>query len=83
MVHIVTLTGPSQLAASSLTSGNQVVTLTAQQQVCMTVDMKGEAIPIQAWTGPEGSRRLRLPEFLDSQQMRIASGNKMPTRCNR
>jgi hypothetical protein len=22
-----------------------------------------EAIPIQAWTGPEGSRRLRLPEL--------------------
>jgi len=24
---------------------------------------KGKAIPIQAWTGPEGSRRLRLPDF--------------------
>jgi hypothetical protein len=24
---------------------------------------KGKAIPLQAWTGPEGSRRLRLPEF--------------------
>jgi len=25
--------------------------------------MKGEAIPVQAWTGPEGSRRLRLTDF--------------------
>jgi len=25
---------------------------------------KGKAIPVQAWTGPEGSRRLRLPRFL-------------------
>jgi len=22
-----------------------------------------QAIPLQAWTGPEGSRRLRLPDF--------------------
>jgi len=26
-------------------------------------DVKGKAIPLQAWTGPEGSRRLRLPYF--------------------
>jgi len=24
---------------------------------------KGKAIPLQAWTGPKGSRRLRLPDF--------------------
>ena len=24
---------------------------------------KGKAILLQAWTGPEGSRRLRLPDF--------------------
>ena len=24
---------------------------------------KGKAIPLQAWTGPEGSRRLRLADF--------------------
>ena len=24
---------------------------------------KGKVIPLQAWTGPEGSRRLRLPDF--------------------
>ena len=24
---------------------------------------KGKAIPLQAWTNPEGSRRLRLPDF--------------------
>jgi len=24
---------------------------------------KGIAIPLQAWTGPECSRRLRLPDF--------------------
>ena len=24
---------------------------------------KGKVIPLQAWTGPEGSRKLRLPDF--------------------
>ena len=24
---------------------------------------KGEVIPLQAWTDPEGSRRLRFPDF--------------------
>jgi len=23
----------------------------------------GKSIPLQAWTGPEGSRRMRLPDF--------------------
>jgi hypothetical protein len=32
---------------------------------------KGKAIPVQAWTGPQGSRRLRLPEFLDIWQMKV------------
>ena len=26
------------------------------------VKVKGKAIPLQAWTGPEGSSRLRLPD---------------------
>jgi len=25
--------------------------------------VKGKAIPLQAWTGPEGTRRLSLPDF--------------------
>ena len=32
-----------------------------QAKVCLKG--KGKAIPLQAWTGPEGSRRLRLPDF--------------------
>jgi hypothetical protein len=28
-----------------------------------TINSKGKAIPLEAWTGPEGSRRLRLPDF--------------------
>jgi len=25
--------------------------------------VKGKAIPLQVWTGPEGSRRFRLPDL--------------------
>jgi len=29
----------------------------------ITQNIKGKAIPFQAWTGPENSRRLRFPDF--------------------
>jgi len=32
----------------------------------------GKAIPLQVWIGPQGSRRLRLPEFLDNQYMQVS-----------
>jgi len=27
------------------------------------IEVDGKAIPLQVWTGSEGSRRLRLPDF--------------------
>ena len=32
---------------------------------------KAKAIPLQAWTGPEGSRRLRLPDFKTMGHMKV------------
>jgi len=29
---------------------------------------KGKAVPLQAWTGPEGFRKLRLPNFVTKAQ---------------
>ena len=29
---------------------------------------KGKAVPLQAWTGPEGSRKLRIPDFVTTAQ---------------
>ena len=29
---------------------------------------KGKAVPLQAWTGPEGSRKLRFPDFVTMAQ---------------
>ena len=29
---------------------------------------KGKAIPLHAWSGPEGSRKLRFPDFMTAAQ---------------
>ena len=31
-------------------------------------DVKGKAVPLQAWSGPEGSRKLRFPDFMTTAQ---------------
>jgi len=32
------------------------------------VKSKGKAVPLQAWSGPEGSRKLRFPDFMTTAQ---------------
>jgi len=32
------------------------------------VGNKGTAVPLQAWSGPEGSRKLRFPDFMTTAQ---------------
>jgi hypothetical protein len=39
------------------------------EEVCTLMTVK--AITIQVWTGPYGSRRLRLPEFVDSPHIKV------------
>jgi hypothetical protein len=34
--------------------------------------MDGQAIPIQAWTGPGGFMSLRLPQFLEKRHINVA-----------
>jgi len=29
---------------------------------------KGKAVPLQAWSGPEGSRMLKFPDFMTTAQ---------------
>jgi len=36
---------------------------TEVQTFVLSFYRKGEAIPLQAWRGPEDSRRLKLPDF--------------------
>ena len=30
--------------------------------------VKGKAVPFEAWSGPEGSRKLRFPDFMTTAQ---------------
>ena len=32
------------------------------------VKKKGKAVPLQAWTGPDGSRKFRFPDFVTTAQ---------------
>ena len=36
--------------------------------VHLLVWMKGKAVPLQAWSGPEGSRKLRFPDFMTTAE---------------
>jgi len=34
----------------------------------LNFNIKSKAVPLQAWTGPEGSRKLRFPDFMTTAQ---------------
>ena len=33
-----------------------------------SLSSKGKAVPLQVWSGPEGSRKLRFPDFMTTAQ---------------
>jgi hypothetical protein len=42
---------------------------------------KGKAVPLQAWSGPEGSRQFRFPDFLTTAQyggMFVSPTHRLP-----
>jgi hypothetical protein len=34
----------------------------------IVLTVKGKAVPLQAWSGPEGSRTLRFPDYMTTAQ---------------
>jgi len=32
---------------------------------------KGKSVPLQAWSGPEGSRKLRFPDFMTTAYRKV------------
>ena len=40
----------------------------ASRCICVICKGKGKAVPLQAWNGPEGSRKLRFPDFVTTAQ---------------
>jgi len=33
-----------------------------------SIDVKGKSVPLQAWSGPEGSRKVRFPDYMTTAQ---------------
>ena len=42
--------------------------LQAAHSVNTRIKGKGKAVPLQAWSDPEGSRKLRFPDFMTTAQ---------------
>ena len=40
--------------------------------------VKGEAVPLEAWGGPEGSRKLRFPDFMITVGGKVVSLTHRP-----
>jgi len=36
--------------------------------IILSILLKSKAVPLQAWSGPEGSRKLRFPDFMTTAQ---------------
>ena len=43
-------------------------------------EVKGKAVPLQVWSGPEGSRKLMFPDFITTAQYggKVASLTHQP-----
>ena len=52
----------STIKVAKLTPYSTMVRPTRLYQV------KGKTVPLQAWSGPEGSRKLRFPDFMTTAQ---------------
>jgi len=55
-------TNPTHIHAACQASNSNLIGLD-RNTYFYTHKGKGKAIPLWAWTGPEGSRKLRLPDF--------------------
>ena len=58
--------GITVLGHDTFRSSRKVLTIDLTE--CHTVKGKGKAVPLKAWTGPEGSRKLRFPDFVKTAQ---------------
>ena len=45
-----------------------ILPFTFPSTACFRKPSKGKAVPLQAWSGPEGCRKLRFPDFMTMAQ---------------
>ena len=55
------------LCYSQIMGGYALQTLGSTQPLT-EISKKGKAVPLQAWSGPDGSRKLRFPDFMTTAQ---------------
>jgi len=57
-------------AESSILYPKRVQYQLRELKLCMALSVthKGKAVPLQAWSGPEGSRKLRFTDFMRTAQ---------------
>ena len=55
-----------QVAAA--TAAMVVVVVAVGKETTVMFIIKGKAVPLQAWSAPEGSRKLRFPDFMTTAQ---------------
>ena len=58
---------------SHLAPGKRIWTSSVKELLCHSLHfsyaiIEGKAVPLQAWSGPEGSRKLRFPDFMTTTQ---------------
>jgi len=51
----------------------------ANHSIHLVQRVKGKSVPFQAWNGPEGSRKLRFPDYVTTEQ----DGGKVVSRTHR
>jgi len=56
------------LVRSQLVSVDFSLTVALGSTQPLTEMSKGKAVPLQAWSGPDGSRKLRFPDFVTTAQ---------------
>jgi hypothetical protein len=60
------LKGPFKM---NVKPGNESLSVTIQiKYIQFKVKGKGKAVLLQAWSGPEGCRKLRFPDFMTTTQ---------------
>jgi hypothetical protein len=62
-----------QLKQSALCLSNQTLAHDQQTNMFGLNTYKSKTNPVHAWASPYGSRRLRIPEFLDIRHIKAAS----------
>jgi len=51
-----------------ISSKLNIIIIFQKQNSSPPLRIKGKAVPLQAWNGPEGSRKLRFPDLMTTAQ---------------